>query len=47
MADLLQVTASLMWIVLGILCWRRIAQWNRKFSVLYDDLKREMDGGAD
>lgn len=45
MADLLQLTASLMWIALCIICYRRFAQWNKKFSDMYDALKREIEEG--
>lgn len=50
MADVMQLTASLEWIVLGIVCLWGMRKWNKKFKHLYEELRRkieETDNAAD
>lgn len=44
MADYLDIIAALEWIALGLLCLHGLRKWNKKFSDLYDELKKEMEG---
>jgi len=43
MADLLQITASFTWLALAVLFFARLRQWDKKFSDLYDELKRQIE----
>lgn len=45
MADFVQLIASFMWIALCVIAFRRLNQWNKKFSDMYDELKREIEEG--
>lgn len=42
MDNLLQNIASCLWIALGVYCFFGLRKWNKKFSDLYDELKKEM-----
>ena len=44
MENLLQNIASGLWIVLGVYCFFGLRKWNKRFSELYDELKREAEG---
>lgn len=35
--------ASGLWIVLGVYCFFGLKKWNKRFSELYDELKREVE----
>ena len=43
MENLLQNIASGLWIVLGVYCFFGLRMWNKRFSELYDELKREVE----
>ena len=43
MENLLQNIASGLWIVLSVYCLFGLRKWNKRFSVLYDELKREVE----
>ena len=43
MENLLQDIASGLWIVLGVYCFFGLRRWNKRFSELYDKLKREVE----
>lgn len=43
MENLLQNIASGLWIVLGVYCFFGLRKWNKRFSALYDELKREVE----
>ena len=43
MSDILTTIAAVEWIVVGFL-WR-LRHWNRRFSELYDELRKEIDHG--
>ena len=43
MENLLQNIASGLWIVLGVYCFFGLRKWNKRFSELYDELKREVE----
>ena len=45
MENLLQNIASGLWIVLGVYCFFGLRKWNKWFGELYDELKREVEGG--
>lgn len=42
MADVLQLTASLMWIALAIIVFVRLRQWNKKFGELHEELRKQI-----
>lgn len=43
MENLLQNIASGLWIVLGVYCSFVLRTWNKRFSELYDELKKEVE----
>lgn len=43
MADLMQLTSSLLWLALAITVYVRLRQWNKKFEELYDELKQKIE----
>ena len=43
MADVLQLTASLMWMALAIIVFVRMRQWNKKFSELHEELRKQIE----
>lgn len=43
MENLLQDIASGLWIVIGIQFFVWLRKWNKRFSELYDDLKKGME----
>lgn len=43
MENLLQNIASVLWIVLGVCFFFRLRKWDKRFSELYDELKREVE----
>ena len=47
MADLMQFIASITWLALAAVTFLRLRQWNKKFSEMYDELKREIEGEDD
>lgn len=44
MADLLENTAAILWIVLGIMFFLKLRAWNKKFELLYNELKEQIGG---
>lgn len=45
MSDILTTIAAVEWIVVGCLFLWRLRHWNRRFSELYDELRKEIDHG--
>lgn len=45
MADILQLTASLMWMALAIIFFVRVRQWNKQFGELYEELRKQIEEG--
>lgn len=43
MSDILTTIAAVEWIVVGCLFLWRLRHWNRRFSDLYDELRKEID----
>lgn len=43
MENLLQNIASGLWIVLGVCYFFWLRKWNKRFSKLYDELKKEVE----
>lgn len=43
MENILQNIASGLWIVLGVYCFFGLRKWNKRFSELYEELKREVE----
>ena len=43
MSDILTTIAAVEWIVAGCLFLRRLRYWDRRFSELYDELRKEID----
>ena len=43
MENLLQNIASGLWIVLGVYSFFGLRKWYKRFSELYDELKREVE----
>lgn len=43
MSSLLQDIACTLWIELGVYCFFGLRKWNKRFSALYDELKREVE----
>lgn len=43
MENLLQNIASVLWIVLGVCFFFGLRKWDKRFSELYDELKREVE----
>ena len=44
MANIMQNIASLVWLVLAVIVFIRLKQWDKMFSALYDELKNEIRG---
>ncbi len=42
MDNLMQNIASGLWIVLGVYCFFGLRKWNKRFSALYDELKKDV-----
>jgi len=45
MADLAQNIASFMWIALCVVVFYRLKKWDKQFSDLYKELRREIEEG--
>lgn len=45
MADLLENIACSLWIVLAVIGFINLKKWNKNFSELYDELKRQIEDG--
>lgn len=45
MAETLNLIASIEWMALGVWVMFGLRKWNKKFSDLYDDLKKEIVDG--
>lgn len=45
MADILQLTASLLWLALAIIVFVLLRQWNKKFGELYEELRKQIEEG--
>lgn len=45
MANLLENIACLLWIVLAVIVFIHLKKWNKNFSELYDELKRQIEDG--
>lgn len=45
MADIVQLIASIEWIALGALVLWRLRWWNKKFSEMYEELRKEIFDG--
>lgn len=43
MDNLLQNIASGLWIVLGVYCFLGLRKWNKRFSELYNKMKKELE----
>ncbi len=43
MSEWIKVIAEVEWIALGIIFFVGLRLWNRKFSVLYDELKESIE----
>ena len=43
MSDILTTIAAVEWIFVGCLFLWRLRHWNRRFSELYDELRKEID----
>lgn len=44
MANIMQNIASIVWLVLAVVVFIRLKQWDKKFSALYDELKEQIRG---
>lgn len=44
MADIMQNIASIVWLILAVVVFIRLKQWDKQFSELYDELKKEIRG---
>lgn len=42
MSDLLTVIAAIEWIVVGVLVYRRLRQWNQRLQTLFDDMRKDI-----
>lgn len=43
MANTMQTIASVAWLVLCVLVYIRLRQWNKKLGELYDELRRTIE----
>ena len=43
MAETMQLIAGIEWMVLGIIVYWRLKQWDRRFSDLHKELKEDME----
>ena len=43
MSDILTTIAAVEWIIVDCLFLWRLRHWNRRFSELYDELRKEID----
>ena len=44
MSEWLHLIASVEWIALGIIFFRGLRIWNKKFSDMYDELQEKVEG---
>lgn len=44
MANIMQNIASIVWLVLAVVLFVRVKHWDKQFSELYDELKKEIRG---
>lgn len=44
MANIMQNIASIVWLILAVVVFFRLKQWDKMFSELYDELKKEIRG---
>ena len=42
MANIMQNIASIVWLILAVVVFVRLKQWDKQFSELYDELKKEI-----
>ena len=47
MADLLQNIACSAWLVLAVIVFVGMKKWNKRFADLYEELKKQIEDGAD
>lgn len=47
MADLLQNITCLAWLMLAVMAFIGMRKWNKSFSELYEELKKQIEEGAD
>lgn len=43
MYELLKDITCLLWLILAVMCFVGLRRWNKKFSDMYDDLKRRIE----
>ena len=43
MAELMQLTSSLLWLALAIIVFVRLRQWNKKLDELYEELRKQIE----
>jgi len=43
MADLMVNVAAFAWLILSVMFLRGLRKWDKKFSDLYEDLRREIE----
>lgn len=43
MSELLENIVCIVWLVLAIMTFVELRKWNKKFSELYDELKRQIE----
>ena len=43
MAEVLKLIAAIEWIALGVLVLHGVKKWNKRFSDMYDDLRKEIE----
>ena len=47
MADIFQNFVCLTWLALAIIVFVGLKRWNRRFSDLYEEMKKQIEDGGD
>ena len=47
MAEIAQTVASIEWIVLGVIVFVKLRQWNKRLSCLHDQMKADIEKWGD
>lgn len=47
MAEIAQTVASIEWIVLGVIVYVKLRQWNKRLSCLHDQMKADVEKWGD